>query len=171
MRYLQHFFISSCLFVWVGGLSANLQLPLRGSAQVNAAWFFSICEMRLYTEPSTVAENVLDGRPLSLEIEYLRSISADTLIRYGNKGLDESFGHEVIKSFQAEIDLMNQAYVDVDKGDIYRLDFSPESGLTLSLNGSKVITINDGKFALFYLAIWLGENRHARSTKQKIFKS
>jgi len=164
--------ITICLLFFGSQAGASQkELPLQGSCTVRAAWFFKVCDIRIHAPDDTRIDNVLDGRPLALEIEYARSISKETLVKYGNEGLESAHGSDEINSFQEQTERLNNAYVDVDEGDVYRLDFQPENGISLTLNGKPVIAIQDADFGLFYLEIWLGDHSRANSIKSDLFPS
>lgn len=146
-----------------------LEWELRGSTEIKAAWFFSICRMELYTERGMELRDedplLLPERALALEITYHRSISATRLVSLAEKGLLNQYSAAELEPFRPSIDAFNAAYEDVSDGDIYRLEHVPGGGLILYRNGSEVHREGDPLFALHYLSIWLGEHDSARKLR------
>jgi hypothetical protein len=142
-----------------------------GTANMRAALFFEICDISLYGSAETTKQNVLDGRDVALEIEYHRSISKETLIKYGDKGINKVWDSDTIEGFSDALATINEAYQDVDEGDVYRLESVGGDTLKLFLNGEPQVTIDQEGFPLFYMSIWLGEHKDARKIKKKIFSS
>ncbi len=128
-----------------------------------------ICDISLYCLPETDITDVLEATPKRLEIEYARSISAESLIKQGNSALEDTFDEATIAQFAEPLDQINAAYVDVRDGDIYALEYIPGKGLSLYLNEKKKLEIEGDEFAAFYLSIWLGDEGKAKEIKEDIF--
>ncbi|MCP5153209.1 MAG: chalcone isomerase family protein [Ectothiorhodospiraceae bacterium] len=102
------------------------------------------------------AEALDDGVARRLEIEYLRAIDRDVLVRAAGAVLERNLTASEILELDARIARVNALYRDVRPGDRYALTYVPGEGTALSLNGETLGVVEGADFARAYFAIWLG---------------
>ncbi len=133
------------------------QLELRGKGTFN--WLFlTLYEGALYLRPDAPHSAVLQAEPKHLEFLYQRAIPASRIVEAGEQILKRNTTPAEREAIAKELEIINQAYNNVRRGDRYALTFKPGHGTTLSRNGSAVLTIPGDQFAEIYFRIWFGEN-------------
>lgn len=134
--------------------------------------------MNVYTagfytaKPKTEPNTNLAKYPMLLSIHYHRYLKAKWIVDAAIKSLKKN-PQVNFKSIQSQVDEMGKAYVDVDKGDVYELSYTPQTGTSLLLNGKHLVTIPGEEFAVAYFGIWLSdspinENLKGRLLGQKV---
>lgn len=92
-----------------------------------------------------------------LNFTYTRRIPGATLVEQGMRVLREAHPESALKERQELLDKINLAYRDVREGDRYTFTVIPGRGTWLHFNDEEVFFVNDYRFGLWYLGIWLGE--------------
>lgn len=133
------------------------ELPLNGSYQYRYLGVVPIFNAELYLPPNYEDAAFDRDKPLDLVFTYYRSISSEQLIKQANIALEAGQKSNQIAKFSKELETINSAYRNVNRGDRYRLNYVPNAGTTLFLNDEKLVTIEDPNFPAFYLSIWLGD--------------
>jgi hypothetical protein len=130
------------------------ELPLRGLTPFRY-WGFKVYVAALYA-PASVGniEESLGKVPMKLELHYYRSFSVQDFISSAQDVLEKNPTLD-LKKLQPQIDTINRFYQAVNPGDSYALTYDPDTGLTLSLNGSPRGVVIGDDFARAYLGIWL----------------
>lgn len=164
--------LAACLFlpaVSRANLIHSSDMELHGQYTYRFLGLFDIVEISLYRPSSIEAVNATPtDHALSLRFEYGRSFTREQLIAQGDKALQAEFSAEEIAQHAATLQKLNEAYRDVEKGDAYRLDYQPDQGLSLALNGQPLVTIDDPAFARFYLKIWLGQREECEPIRRQL---
>lgn len=131
-------------------------LTLSGTGIVRYRIVFIVYAAGLYLPDGTASDAVLaDQTPRRLEIEYFHTISADDIILAANTKLAEQRSPEELEALQPSIDAFHALFQSVEKGDRYRMDYTPGVGTQLSFNGEPVGTVAGADFAAVYFGIWL----------------
>lgn len=131
------------------------RLTLRGQSLLRVGYIFKVYEAALYVAEGTPTAQATDAVPKRLEISYLRSISAEDLVRAGDEALQTYAKPRDPDALRERIAEINTWYRDVRKGDRYTLVYDPSVGSTLYFNDEKLGTIPGEDFARDYWAIWL----------------
>lgn len=97
-----------------------------------------------------------EGEGRRLEFTYLRDLKAKDLRAKAMEALEKQNTPEELAVRKEMLEDIQQAFVDVKKGDRYTITAIPGKGTWLHLNGEETYTNTDGDFGLWYLDIWLG---------------
>lgn len=134
----------------------NTELALR-NVGVLTRLFFKAYATALYMPAEVSPTRWRDDVAKSLEIEYFWDIEAAKFGPAGDAVLARMYDDTALAPIRERLALLNAAYVDVRKGDRYRLAYVPGNGTTLLHNDRPLITIEGADFAAIYFAIWLGD--------------
>jgi hypothetical protein len=112
-----------------------------------------IYEIRLWSAAPVTAAN-WQGQPLTLEIEYARSLVGDEIAR---RSLQEMRRQAAISAAQADVWLaeMRAAFPDVKPGDRLSGSHEPGEAARFFFNGQPRRRIADAAFARLFFGIWL----------------
>lgn len=148
---------------------AGQPLERVGTASFTWLMFFKVYDAALYLEPGEAPAQCLSPEVArALVVEYARSVEAKTLIQAADKVLRESYGEDLLRRFESELERMNAVYRDVGPGDRYSLAYDPQKGTTLFLNDEALVTVEGSEFASYYFSIWLGDHPAARSLRRDL---
>ena len=133
-------------------------------------YMFDVYQVELYLEVNSEASDALTDIPKRLQFRYFRDIPAETLIEKANESLEDipSFSFD---KFSAELNSLNDAYIDVKEGDRYTMNYTPGIGTDLILNGKKLVTVPGKDFAKFYFGIWLSKYSFSKDLYKTLTKS
>ncbi|MEM9160723.1 MAG: chalcone isomerase family protein [Verrucomicrobiota bacterium] len=143
------------------------QLNYRGTYDYKLLGIYKLFDISLYATSDCDPIENLGKCSMSLVFRYNRGFTASQLTKAGDRALKVEATSLDREYYADSLAALNRAYQDVRKGDTYRLDYEPESGLSLYLNGSKLATIRDEGFARFYFSIWLGQREDCLPIKEK----
>ncbi len=101
----------------------------------------------------TLEQTLSEQTPARLELCYARDLSVENFIEGAQRGLPE----RLTVDLQQAVDRLHAAYKPVKQGDCYHLDFQPEQGTRLILNGKTLVQIDTPGFKALYFGIWLGK--------------
>lgn len=146
----------NCLTV---GLMLALALPTAagslkpvGEARLKVL-FWPVYHSRLYSENGAYQRG---QRPLRLEIEYLRDITAVQLVeRTGQEWQSQNLTHE---NQQQWLVLLGTLWPDISKGDRLALELDADNRSRFYFNGEPLGEIADPDFGQQFLDIWLSPN-------------
>lgn len=129
--------------------AAEAELEKVGEARLKVM-LWSVYDSRLYAPGGQYERGM---RPLKLEIEYLRDISAEDLVkRTGKEWEDMGLSHER----QGEwLQQLRSLWPDVSKNDVLTLELDANSHATFYSNDERLGTIEDGAFGQHFIDIWL----------------
>ncbi len=131
------------------GLQAASELEKVGEARLKVM-FWSVYDSRLYAEDGIYQPG---KRPLKLEIEYLRDIRAEDLVKRTGKEWDDL---GVTQARQDEwMDKLLTLWPDVSKNDVLTLELDADNHATFYRNDELLGTIEDGDFGQNFIDIWL----------------
>jgi len=112
--------------------------------------FWSIYDSRLYAPGGTYERG---KRPLKLEIEYLRDISAEDLVkRTGEEWESLGVTHERQNEWMQQLLTL---WPDINKNDVLALELDNDSDATFYFNGERLGRIEDDDFGQHFIDIWL----------------
>lgn len=130
-------------------LQAASELEKVGEARLKVL-FWSVYDSRLFAEDGVYRRG---KRPLRLEIQYLRDISAEDLVkRTGEEWEEMGVTHERQDEW---MDKLLQLWPDVNKNDTLTLELDEDNHATFYRNDERLGTIEDGDFGRNFIDIWL----------------
>ncbi len=129
--------------------AAEAEFEKVGEARLKVM-LWSVYDSRLYAPGGQYERGM---RPLKLEIEYLRDISAEDLVkRTGKEWDDMGLSHERQGEWMQQL---RSLWPDVRKNDVLTLELDGNSHATFYSNGKRLGTIEDGAFGQHFIDIWL----------------
>ena len=151
-----------------GVVEIGEQMVPRRGAGLLTVWGFKVYAAAFYAPVGIEPGEILNKNvPCQLWIHYFRAIDRDDVIESADKFLRGNPENEMDK-LRERIDRINSWYVDVRKGDEYRLIYRPDRGLELNYNGKPVGVVGGEDFARAYLGIWLSEYALNEDLRQKL---
>lgn len=133
-------------------LPATSELEKVGEARLKVM-FWSVYNSRLYAEDGIYRQG---KRPLKLEIQYLRDISAEDLVkRTGEEWEKMGVTHE---RQDVWMDKLLALWPDVNKNDVLTLELDADNHATFYRNDERLGSIEDGDFGRNFIDIWLSPN-------------
>ena len=125
--------------------------------------FWSIYDSRLFTSDGSYREG---ARPLRLEIEYLRAIDAETLVkRTGHEW--EAMGRQHPRQ-DAWLARLEDLWPDISARDVLTIRVNEDNVSTFVHNGRELGTIVDPAFGQEFLDIWLSEDSTRPELRQAL---
>ena len=154
-----------CCFILLA-LSTAASADLTQVGAGTARWgFFKVYDAAFFTDANVTLEQALaDDTRAQLKLCYARSLSAENFIEGASYGLPESVSGEL----QQAVNRLHAAYQPVQQGDCYQLDFQPEQGTALLLNGRELVRIAIPEFKALYFGIWLGQRPLSVQLKREL---
>ncbi len=120
------------------------------------AGLFHVFDATFRTQSVFAQEDPLGNFPKELEFEYARRISSEQLIEAAEKILVRNTPEATLAAIAPQINEINDAYQDVNRGDRYTLRYEPGVGTSLLRNDEFVWQTPGEKFQRVYFSIWLG---------------
>jgi hypothetical protein len=142
----------------VGG--AALQL---NGAGVRTRAIFKVYVAGLYVpaKSNSAATLLTQQGPRRMQLTMLRNLDADSFAGALNDGLKNNHTEAQLAAFKPQIDALNAAVKAVDevkKGDVVSIEFAPDTGTRILLNGQPKGPAMPGEdFYAAVLRIWLGD--------------
>ena len=132
-------------------------IPRRGSGILT--WYgFKIYTIAFYAAPNPDDLAAFDeDQSCQLSIRYYRKLKKKDLICVANECLNKR-GDLDLEPLRERLDRFNDWYVNVRKGDEYRIVYRPGKGTELILNGRKLGMIPGADFARAYFDVWLSDH-------------
>jgi len=145
-----------------GAGQATTAFELVGTARLRVM-LWSIYDSRLYTESGSYRRK---ERPLRLEIEYLRNISADRLIdRTAKEWAAMGRNHPAQDRWLARL---KDLWPDIRKGDVLAIELNAQNVATFYHNGRQLGAIQDADFGQQFVDIWLSEDTTRPEMRQAL---
>jgi hypothetical protein len=156
--------ILGLLFLLVLSNLASADLVQVGAG--TARWgIFKVYDAQFFTEVGINLEQALSEQtPARLVLCYARDLSVENFIEGAQRGLPEDLSADL----QHAVNRLHAAYQPVKQGDCYHLDFQPEQGTRLLLNGKPLVQIDTAGFKAVYFGIWLGEQPLSMTLKRSL---
>jgi hypothetical protein len=142
----------------VGGAALTLN-----GAGVRIRAIFKVYVASLYVPAKANNAGALLGQkgPRRVAITMLRNVDADTFAGALIEGLQKNHSEAQLASFKAQIDALSaslKAAGEAKKGDVIHLDFAPDVGTRVVVNGKQQGSAIAGEdFYTALLRIWLGD--------------
>lgn len=130
--------------------------------------FLKVYEGALYLDNRRPDADPLEDVAKCLELRYSLGLTAKQFRESGDGILEKNIGEDGMARFKGQLDRINAAYRDVEKGDRYALLYYPGEGTTLKLNGRPLVTVEGADFAAAYFSIWLGDNPAKASFREDL---
>lgn len=133
-------------------------MTMLGTGEVLYLGLIKVYDARLYADTAT-SDNILDDNvSRCLSLNYVVAVKATDFIRAAEITLARQHTPEAIAAVRNELDILHQAYHNVERGDTYSLCYHAEQRRTsLSLNGRNLVSIDSAEFARLYFGIWLSD--------------
>ena len=136
-------------------------LQLNGGG-IRTKFFFQVYVGALYlTQKQTSAEAIIAGEHKHRVVLYiLRELSGEKLFGAFNDAIKSNHTAAELAELDAKIQQMKQIFEavnEVKSGDIILLDYLPESGTRITVNGTERGIIAGAAFNRALLKVWLGE--------------
>ncbi len=144
---------------------------LLNGAGIRKKLFMNIYLAALYLpERQSSPAKVLDPDvPKQLSMHFLYSkVSKSKMDDGWQSGFEDNSTKQEMSALQSRLDKFKTLFGDMREGDVAVLDFLPESGTRVSINGKESGSIEGKDFARVLLAIWLGEEPVTGSLKQDL---
>ncbi|MHA7815977.1 MAG: chalcone isomerase family protein [Pseudohaliea sp.] len=129
--------------------SASAPLALVGEAKLEVL-FWSIYRSRLYCPGGVYEPGV---RPLRLEIEYLRDIRSEDLVKRTAQEWDKLDVTDPAR--EQWLTKLEALWPDVEKNDVLAVELDDDNRATFFHNGQRLGTLDDPAFGQQFVAIWL----------------
>lgn len=126
-----------------------------GPFKVYAATFFTQAGL-------TLEQALAEHTAARLELCYAQALSAEDFIQ----GADYALPQHLTDELQQAVMRLHAAYQPVKPGDCYQLDYQPQQGTRLLLNGRELVRIATPDFKAVYFGIWLGAQPLSATLKQ-----
>ena len=153
--------------------AAGQELVLNG-AGLRTKVFFKVYVAALYVaEKKTGASEVLALKgPKRVLLTTVRDLTAEQLVDALNDGIRDNNGPADLERLKPQIDALNAimlAAKEAAKGSVIALDWLPESGTRVTINGeARGAPITGEDFYAALLRIWLGEKPVEASLKRAL---
>jgi hypothetical protein len=137
-------------------------LQLNGGG-IRTKWFFKIYVGALYLpEKKTSAESVIaDEREHRIVLHILHGLGSEKLFNALHEGIEANHTAAEMAALDAQIRDMKQIFDSVSEvkpGETIMLDYLPDSGTRVTVNGTERGTIAGAAFNRALLKVWLGKN-------------
>ena len=130
----------------------NLTLKKCGTALLKVL-FWDVYESSLYTPDGKWQDNT---RPFRLDIQYLRTISAEDLVKQTGKEWAEQ--GKASPQHNTWMDDLRELWPDVTSGDVISLAVDKAGVSTFLFNGEVIGSLSDPQFGEDFSGIWLAAN-------------
>ncbi|MFP5494573.1 MAG: chalcone isomerase family protein [Gammaproteobacteria bacterium] len=131
------------------------QLVLKNQAVLTYLWA-DVYAAALFAPADLSAKQALDQqKDLRLELYYFRDIDRNDVIKAATATLERQQTPATLARLKPELDQLHKSFRNIRSGDRYALDFQPQRGLNLEINGTVVFSSRNDELAKAYLGIWL----------------
>lgn len=143
-------------------------LILNGTG-IRSKFIFDIYVGALYlTRKSTDPKQIINSpaaKRISMYFVYGK-IDKKTMADAWNDAFADALDKAAYKALKNKIDQFNSYFPDIDKGDKVVIDFIPNRGVAISINGKRKGVISGDAFQHALLSIWLGDSPADASLKE-----
>jgi len=150
--------------------NSGTTLVLNG-AGIRKKFFMNIYIGALYLESRTEdAKAILDGTgPASVLMHFLYDeVSKNKITDGWIDGLEKNTSHEEMQALEERLAQFNKLFRTVHRGDVIRIDYLPDEGTQVRINGEWRGTVEGNDFFRALLSVWLGENPVTPSLRSKM---
>jgi len=148
----------------------GVELRLKGSAiKSNARQAVYIGGLYLQKDASSVADIIESSGAKRFIIKTSKSIKPATIIRAINLGISVNSSEEDLIKLEPLVEAFNQLWrSEIKEGDEICIDYKPELGTLVSINGVKKGTIPGKLFYKAFLKTWLGDKPLNAAIKRQL---
>jgi len=137
------------------------KLVLNG-AGIRSKWFFDVYIAALYLpQKQTSAKAIIaDNHEYRIALHMLRTVGSKKLFNAFKDAIEANHKTDELMSLDADIKQMAQIFEavgEVNQDDVITLDYVPDVGTNISVNGTNRGTIKGVMFNQALLKIWLGD--------------
>lgn len=129
-----------------------------------------VAGLYLPEKKAAAADAIAAPGPKRVTMTMLRELKAEQLVNALNEGMEKNNPPAELAKLKPQVDELTRIMSglgEAKKGDVIALDFLPESGTRVSVNGeAKGKPIAGGDFYQALLRVWLGENPVEESLKK-----
>ncbi|MFV2003814.1 MAG: chalcone isomerase family protein [Gammaproteobacteria bacterium] len=143
--------------VTIDGTSVPLQLNGMG---YRTKFIFKIYVGALYTESrvdSRDAVQALKGPKRIVMHMVYDEVSSEKMADAWKEGFEDNNSDDQLKKLETRLQTFITYFPDLKEGDVVLLDYVPESGTQVTINGGLKGTIEGADFYAALLDVWLGE--------------
>ena len=87
-----------------------------------------------------------------------KEVEAEKITEGWNDGFEANLTDAELKAVENRLEKFNALFPDLRRGDIVRMDYSPDTGTQLSVNGSQLGVIEGEDFFAALLKVWIGDH-------------
>jgi len=152
------FLIVTATCTWSFGATADMVRV--GSGEIRYLGLIKVYDASLYLHAEQAGNRkVLDSAvSRCLKLDYDVSLKVEHFVEGAETIMARQHDQATIDAVRPKINLLHQAYRDVEPGDSYFLCYDAKSGVTsLALNAQQLVAVESPQFAELYFGIWLGE--------------
>lgn len=146
----------------------DVELRLNGLAVLKWAMLFNVYAGGLYLPDEVAGSQWTTDVPKKLELSYFRDIKAQGFADASDKLLRENLAPSAYQALAERLQTFYGFFKDVNTGDRYSINYLPENGTELRLNGEVLGRVPGHDFAIAYFGIWLGENPINKMFRDKL---
>jgi hypothetical protein len=150
--------------------NSDTTLMLNG-AGLREKFFFDIYISALYLPAKTPDAGAIlsDTGPASVLMHILHSeISKKKMVNAWNEGLERNLSQKELAAIGPQLKKFNSLFKAVREGEKIRIDYRPDTGTEVRINGEWRGAIEGNEFFRALLHIWLGEDPVSKSLKQEM---
>jgi hypothetical protein len=148
--------------------NSDTTLALNG-AGLREKFFVDVYIGALYLESKTTEVKTImnDTGAASVLMHFLYSeVSKEKLTNGWTEGFEKNTSHAKMQAIEERITMFNKLFQTVHEGDVIRLDYLPDSGTQVRINGELRGTVEGNDFFRALLSIWLGERPVTKSLRK-----
>ena len=140
----------------------NSALVLNGEA-TRSVWGFEVYKIRLYLhEIMRDAEQIMGAKsdPKRIEITMVRSVDEEQFSSTVQDNIDHNFSTEEKEKFGGQLSEFLGCFnkgADLEPGNVITIDYTPEEGTVVKLDGRTLDTIPGADFYHALLRLWIGK--------------
>ena len=149
---------------------SEVQLVLNG-AGIRKKFFMDIYIGALYLPATTpdAAAILSDTGPVSILMHFLYSeVSKGKITGGWDDGLSDNLSAEELQPLNDRLEKFNNLFRTVTRDDEIRIDYIPESGTNVRINGEWRGSVEGNDFFRALLRIWLGTSPVSKSLKREM---
>jgi hypothetical protein len=150
----------------VAGVKIDDQLQVGGTplvlngAGVRSKFFVKVYVGALYLSKTSrsVSDILALPGPKRVAMHFLHDeVSQEKLVDAWNEGFRKNQSEESMKTLGPRIEQFNKLFQTVHKGDVITLDYIPDDGTTVRINGTEKGKVPGADFNRALLEVWLGK--------------
>ena len=135
-------------------------LQLNG-AGIRSKLFVKVYVGALYLSESSNSAAAILAAPgaKSMQMTMLyKKVDADKITQGWSDGFEANLSESELMTLKDRLQTFNALFPTLHQGDIVRMDYAPDVGTQLSINGKQLGTIEGADFATALLRVWIGEH-------------